>query len=281
MHSPPLAVALGLASALSIAWGTVIRHQLSGVLPDGTGTLRGVLGVVARPLWWAGLGLAMLGYGLQIGALAFGSLLLVQPLLVMKLMFTLPLSARVNGRRISRTETAWATVLSIAVAVLIILGRPLPGAARPPLAIWLPALAVGAVVFLLMYRGADRLRRGPKAVLLGLATGLLYGYVAVLSKAVVDVGVREGGLALAASWELWLLIALALVGTGVQQASFNAGALRHSLPAMTCGEPIIAFALGYVVLGERFQVSGWNWAALAAALAAMVVATVQLSRRGV
>ncbi|WP_295624693.1 DMT family transporter [uncultured Corynebacterium sp.] len=281
MHNDLLAILLGLGSALTIAWGTVIRHRLADELPDGDGTMQGVWHVIARPMWWAGVFLAMTGYGLQIAALAFGSLLLVQPLLVMSLMFTLPLAAKIDGRRISKSETTWAIVLTIAVAVLVILGRPLPGDPQPPLSRWVPALIVGAVGFIAMYHAARTLLRSEKALVLGLATGWLYGFVAVLSKAVVDTWVNGDVMGLLRSWELWSLIALALIGVAVQQASFNAGALRNSLPAMTCAEPVVAFVLGYAVLGEKFQAQGAQWLWMAAALAAMIVSTVVLSRKSV
>ena len=281
MHNQLLAVLLGLGSALSIAWGTVLRHRLADELPEGTGTLRGVWSVISRPVWWGGLFLALAGYGLQIAALAFGSLLLVQPLLVMKLMFTLPLSAKFDGRRISRHEMSWAIILTVAVAVLVVLGNPLPGEPQPALSRWLPALGVGVVGFVLMYHAAGTLLRREKALVLGLATGWLYGYVAVLSKAVIDIWLHGGAMELLKAWELWSLIALALIGVAVQQASFNAGALRSSLPAMTGGEPVVAFVLGYAVLGERFQVEGANWIWMMVALVAMIWATVVLSRKSV
>ena len=281
MHNQLLAVLLGLGSALSIAWGTVLRHRLADELPEGTGTLRGVWSVISRPVWWGGLILALAGYGLQIAALAFGSLLLVQPLLVMKLMFTLPLSAKFDGRRISRQEMSWAIILTVAVAVLVVLGNPLPGEPQPALSRWLPALGVGVVGFVLMYHAAGTLLRREKALVLGLATGWLYGYVAVLSKAVIDMWLHGGAMELLKAWELWSLIALALIGVAVQQASFNAGALRSSLPAMTGGEPVVAFVLGYAVLGERFQVEGANWIWMMVALVAMIWATVVLSRKSV
>ena len=281
MHNQLLAVLLGLGSALSIAWGTVLRHRLADELPEGTGTLRGVWSVISRPVWWGGLFLALAGYGLQIAALAFGSLLLVQPLLVMKLMFTLPLSAKFDGRRISRQEMSWAIILTVAVAVLVVLGNPLPGEPQPALSRWLPALGVGVVGFVLMYHAAGTLLRREKALVLGLATGWLYGYVAVLSKAVIDMWLHGGAMELLKAWELWSLIALALIGVAVQQASFNAGALRSSLPAMTGGEPVVAFVLGYAVLGERFQVEGANWILMMVALVAMIWATVVLSRKSV
>ena len=321
-----LAAILALLSALSIAWGTIIRHNLSGTLEEGTSTLRGVAKTLKLPRWWLGSGLAIAGYVFQVAALAFGTLLLVQPLLVMKLMLTLPLAAKVNGRRISRSEMIWSVALTFAVATLVLLGKPTAGSTDIPTYLWGWALAVGGVVTCGLYAAAvqwpntgtgsgsdtgtcsgsnagdspaiaDRsstdnstgsasdtkqrgvLRQNPKALLLGTATGWLYGFVALLSKSVVDTYVNDGLVQLLLSWELWLLVALAVIGVGLQQAAFNAGPLQASLPAMTVVEPIVAFSLGYIVLGERFQAVGVQWVALFIALATMISATIALAAR--
>ena len=325
-----LAAILALLSALSIAWGTVIRHNLSGTLEEGTSTLRGVAKTLKLPRWWLGSTLAIAGYVFQVAALAFGTLLLVQPLLVMKLMLTLPLAAKVNGRRISRSEMIWSVALTFAVATLVLLGKPTAGSTDIPTYLWGWALAAGGVVTCGLYAAAvqwpntgtgsgsntsdssaiadrsntsdspaiaDRssadnstgsasdtkqrgvLRQNPKALLLGTATGWLYGFVALLSKSVVDTYVNDGLVQLLLSWELWLLVALAVIGVGLQQAAFNAGPLQASLPAMTVVEPIVAFSLGYIVLGERFQAVGVQWVALFIALATMISATIALAAR--
>lgn len=293
-----LAAILALLSALSIAWGTVIRHNLSGTLEEGTSTLRGVAKTLKLPRWWLGSGLAIAGYVFQVAALAFGTLLLVQPLLVMKLMLTLPLAAKVNGRRISRSEMIWSVALTFAVATLVLLGKPTAGSTDIPTYLWGWALAVGGVVTCGLYAAAVQwpntgtgagggsdtkqhgvLRQNPKALLLGTATGWLYGFVALLSKSVVDTYVNDGLVQLLLSWELWLLVALAVIGVGLQQAAFNAGPLQASLPAMTVVEPIVAFSLGYIVLGERFQAVGVQWVALFIALATMISATIALAAR--
>lgn len=291
-----LAAILALLSALSIAWGTVIRHNLSGTLEEGTSTLRGVAKTLKLPRWWLGSGLAIAGYVFQVAALAFGTLLLVQPLLVMKLMLTLPLAAKVNGRRISRSEMIWSVALTFAVATLVLLGKPTAGSTDIPTYLWGWALAAGGVVTCGLYAAAVQwpntgnggnadskqhgvLRQNPKALLLGTATGWLYGFVALLSKSVVDTYVTDGLVQLLLSWELWLLVALAVIGVGLQQAAFNAGPLQASLPAMTVVEPIVAFSLGYIVLGERFQAVGVQWVALFIALATMISATIALAAR--
>lgn len=276
VESNLLAVLFALASALTIAWGTVVRHRIAENAPEGKSP---VLTAIRHPLWWAGMSTAIIAYGLQVVALAFGPLLLVQPFLVMSLMFTLPLSAAYNGRRMERAEVLWSALLTASVGVVLLLGRPVGGEDHPPLERWIPSLVIGAIVLTAIYRlGAKQIRR-ERALLQGFVTGAIFGYVAVLSKAVADVFVASGFLGLLTAWELYTLTIAATVGTLVQQNAFNAGALRTSLPAMKIGEPLVAFTLGYVVLLERFQVTDWEWVWMALTLATMVVSTIALSRK--
>ena len=283
MHSNALAVVFALLSALTIAWGTVLRHQIaeqtSGDPDDAHGSP--LLAAVMRPKWWGGVLCALAGYGLQIVALGFGTLLVVQPILVLSLMFTLPLSAKFDGRRVSKSEMSWAGLLTVAVGVLVIWGKPLPGRSIPELDAWIIALAVGLVVIVAMCWFAGHRPTNERALLLGLVTGIIMGYLAVLSKSVVAIFTDDGFHGLITSWEGYGLLACAAIGTGVQQFSFNAGALKNSLPAMTIGEPIVAFVLGYTLLAEKFQVHGLGWIAMGVALWVMVASTVVLSRKSV
>ena len=276
-----LAVVFALASALTIAWGTVVRHRIAEEAPDTSGGIRDspILRVIRRPLWWAGLSTAFLGYAFQVVALGFGTLLIVQPILCLSLMFTLPLSSIYQKQRISGVELFWAFVLSAAVAVIVILGNPAPGDLQPTLRRWIPALLIGGAALFALDRFAYTRLRHEKAFLLGIVTGAIFGYVAVLSKATVNLFMDGGLHGLVFNWEGYALIGMATLGTIVQQSSFNAAALKHSLPAMTVAEPFVAFALGYAVLGERFQVSGFEWVFMALAAAAMVLSTFVLSRQ--
>lgn len=266
-----------MASALTIAWGTAVRHRIAEAGPSEGSA---ILNALRQPLWWAGLGTSLAAYGLQILALSFGPLLIVQPILIMSLMFTLPISALYDGRRMPISEILWSTVLCVAVAVVVLLGRPTGGVDAPALRHWAPALILGAVVLGGAYRFAGFLIRREKALVLGLVTGALFGFVAVFSKAVADALRSEGAWALLSTWEFYALVLTALLGTAVQQNAFDSGALRNSLPAMKIGEPLVAFTLGYAVLGESFQVSGSDYGWLGGALLAMVVSTVTLSRKG-
>lgn len=269
-----VAIAFALASALVVAWGTVIRHRI--VLDASS---RSVMRTAIRtPLWWVGTGAAIVAYALQLIALHFGTLLIVQPILVLSLMFTLPLAAWYSRRPMPPREVFWCLTLTIAVSIMVVYGRPTAGLTTPTWSQWWPAFALGALTLTALFVAAYN-RPEESALALGAACGILYGYVALVAKAVVDVLSHQGIAALLASWELYALIGLAASGTVIQQYSFHAGALAHSLPAMTIMEPIVAFGLGYWVLGEKFQVeSVAGWCVMGASLIIMIAATIVLSR---
>lgn len=274
-----LAIIFALASALTIAWGTVVRHRIA-LEAANDGSLKGspVGTAVRRPMWWFATSMALVAYGLQIIALSFGTLLVVQPVLVLSLMFTIPLAARTVQRPVSRSQWLWAGILSASVAVFILLGRPLPGDPHPPAWRWVVGGAVVTAVLLGMLWAARGRPSRRRALLLGLVTGAIFGGVAVLSKAVVDNAIASGWEGVALRWETYALIAGAALGTVVQQYSFNAGPLTQSLPAMTIGEPIVALSMGFFILGERFQVETLVGALImATAVVVMMVATWKLS----
>lgn len=236
---------------------------------------------MTNPLWWVGTGAAILAYGLQVVALGFGTLLVVQPILVLSLMFTLPLSAWYAKRPMPVHETFWSIALTIAVGVMVVYGRPVAGNPRPEWSQWWPALLLGLATLVALGVAGHKFRE-QRPLALGTACGVIYGFVALLSKAVVDIFTHEGLSVLVGSWQFYGLIGLALTGTVVQQYSFNAGPLAQSLPAMTIFEPIVAFGLGYMVLGEKFLIdSTAGWLVMVAALGVMIAATIILSRNPV
>jgi hypothetical protein len=115
------------------------------------------------------------------------------------------------------------------------------------------------------------------AVLLAMVAGSSLALFAVLTKGLVEV-LEEGlGPALRSPEFLpWLLVMLA--GMMFQQSAFRAGALTASLPTMTVAKPVVAGALGVLLLGEAFAVEGPEVFVLVAAVALVIVATVALAR---
>jgi drug/metabolite transporter (DMT)-like permease len=182
-----LVVLLALFAAVFGAIGIVVRQRATLDVPPehGVSTVM-VLTLLRRRLWWAGTAAAVAGYAFQALALAYGSLLLVQPVLVSALLFALPMSARLAGRRVTRGEWAWASLLTAAIAVFVLLARTEPGdygasaaSAATLVAVVCVVLVVGCVAV------AARLTGPRRAVLLAAAVGALFGVVAVLTKLVM------------------------------------------------------------------------------------------------
>lgn len=231
-----------------------------------------------EPLWWAGTFAAVAGYVFQAVALAHGSLLLVQPLLVSSLLFALPLSAALCHQRISRVQWGWAMLLTAALAVFLLVGQPREGHGRPPLPAWTLALAITVPSVIACVIAAHRAAGRVRASLLGAAVAVLLGMIAVVTKVCTHRYSVGGWHALLTVPAPYVLVALAVTVTVVQNSAFHAGALQASVPIMLVGEPVVAVLLGVVVLGEHLAVGSVTALALVVAVAAMVAATIALGR---
>jgi len=274
-----VAAFLALASALSQAFGTVMRHRTLG---RAGGRLDSRFGVLASRFWWAGMGISLAGFAFQGLALAFGSLILVQTITVLSLTFALPLGAWVTGRQITKTEVVWGLVLTGCVMVLVVYGRPTGGEVHPPWHEWALACVGGVVVVGVLLRlSRTRRRNSSRALLLGVAGGTTFAYVALLTKGVADRFYDGGLLAIATSGEVYGLVVAAIAALTLQQMSFAAGDIHQAVPASTVTTPVVALGLGVLVLGEWFTVDGAELAILAVTLVVMAVATVQLAHKEV
>lgn len=269
----------GLASAFWAAVGIVVRQRVTQTVPGDQALSGGVVATVIRePLWWAGTLAAVGGYGFQALALSHGSLLLVQPLLVSSLLFALPLSAWLCHQRLTWAELGWAVLLTAALAVFLLVGQPREGHNRPPIPAWTLALLVMVPLGIGCVVAANRSVGRIRAMLLGVTVAVLLGMIAVLTKICTHRFSVGGWHHLLDVPAPYVLVALAVTVTVVQNAAFHAGALQASVPIMLVGEPMVAVLLGIVVLGEHVAVKGSAALILVAAVAAMVAATVALAR---
>lgn len=274
-----LAIVLSLVAAALFAVASVLQQRGTSTIADDSALGAGMLGsLVRRPVWVAGILADIAGFGVQAWALAVGSLLLVQPILVTTLIFALPLAARADRRRLTGKEWMWSLVLIGALVVFVRLGEPTAGLDRPPFPSWLPALIISIPLVAACVWSAASLPHGTKrSLVLAVAAGTLLGLSAPLTKSGIH-GFSDGILAGLATWELWAMAITASLGTFWQQSSYQAGDVQTSLPTVTVLKPIIAMALGLTAYRETLQVGRATDVLLLASLAAMVAATIALGR---
>jgi len=274
-----LVIVFALLAAVCMAIGIVVRQRATMDVPEDRGvSTTMVKALLKKRLWWIGTGVAVTGYVCQAIALAHGSLLVVQPLMVSSLLFALPLSARLAGRRVTPPEWAWAVVLTVALAMFVVMARPRPGLYRGQEMAWAVAIAVIAPIVLFCVLVGARSTGRRRAVLIAIAVGVLFGVVAVVTKLVTYELAEEGALALLRLPSLYFLAALGVCAMLLQQSAFHAGALQASVPTMLVLEPVVAVLLGALVLNEHLSVSGYETIALPITIAAMAAATIALGR---
>jgi drug/metabolite transporter (DMT)-like permease len=274
-----LAILFAFLAALFLAIGIVVRQRATMDVPEDKGVSPTmVLTLIRRPLWWGGTGAAVLGFVFQALALAYGSLLLVQPILVSALLFALPLSARLAKRRVTRGEWLWALVLTASLAVFVVLAKTSAGDYEASVSLTAIVAVVCIVAVMLCVIVAIRNPGWRRAVLLAIAVGVLFGVVAMLTKLLMHMLTHDGVRAVLTTPVPYLLVVIGVVAVLLQQSAFHAGSLQTSVPTMLVLEPVVAVVLGAVVLGEHMTVNGLKAVAITIALAAMAAATAALGR---
>lgn len=264
-------IVLSIVSAASYGLAAVLQHHAAVGQPPELSVRVGLLvRLVRRPMWLVGNALDGVGYLFQFLALRRGSLLLVEPLLVLSLVFALPVTAWLDHRRISASDVG-STVL-ITAGLALFLGVAHPGLGRPVASgedwAWLTvAVAAACAVMLAGARGGSRRRA---AVLLGAGSGTAFGYVAALTERTGHL-LNGGVVHTLGTWEPYALI---VGGTGAllfTQSAFHAGALRLSLPTLTVAQPLVAVLIGLLFFGEHInshgQAPGWESLGLALVVA--------------
>ena len=270
-----LAVLAALAAALCFAVATLLQHRGVVTAPAAAFLRARLLGYLIRnPIWLAGVAVAGVGLGLHAAALSLGSLAVVQPLLVLSVLFTLALSPLLAHRRPHRRQWQAAVVAVVALAGFLAATRPGPGRSRLDPSLGLPILGgvAAAGVLLAVSRG----RRPDRSTLrLSVAAGALY--------AVGDSLVKDAAGWLATSPPRAALTAAAAAGLGVvglvcHQSALHAGGPAPVLAAITTTEPVISVVVGATAFHERLAADAWALAGAAVLFLLLAVAVRVVTR---
>jgi len=235
------------------------------------------LDLMRQPLWLASICGTLMAFGLQVLALRYGALALVEPLLVCSLIFAVLINAYLRSR--------WDSVLiggvvasAAGVAGFLAIAQPESGQSSVGFFVILPlaaGLAAGVVGCLAVARRSDFFR--PLA--LALACGINYGVAAFLVKIVVtDV---SGGLPAALTdWPIYALAVVGPLGFLLNENAFQQGTLiAPVLAIITACDPIISIALGAVFLHETLNETAAGVAGEVIALVIMVTGVAVTAHR--
>jgi len=267
---PLTAVLLALTSALTLGASAVIEQQGTKLV-----TRRKALSpqlfvdLFHQPLWLAGIATNVAGFALQVAALRFGELALVEPLLVCDLIFAVLISAALRH--------SWDPVMiggvvacAAGVAGFLAIARPSGGSTAVSFSAVLP-LAIVLAAVLAACLALARAHPNARALALALACGIFYGVAAFLVK-LVTAEVGSGLTGLLGSWPIYALAIVGPVGFLLNQNAFQQGILiAPVLAVITVCDPIVSIGLARIFLDEKLATSP---AGIAGEIMSLVVMTV-------
>src|ERR1700722_14875012 len=287
-----LAVLLSVAASFFTATSSVCQR-----LGARTVTVTGfdpwlVFRLARQPVWLLGFASMLAGFGLQVVALRYGPLALVQPILATELLFVFAYLAVVTAIRQHRRVQVrdWLAAVAMSGGISLFLGAAAPsgGRAHAPASLWWAAgLIIGGCVVLAVFVATRLPRTGPgpdqtgpqavhRAAILGVATGIAWGFVAAVIKELSS-HIGQGIGAVFANWAVYVLLATGAATFLLVSHALAAGPLAASQPGFTIGDPITAALLGVFLFDESLRTGAVALAAELAGLAILVAGVVALS----
>jgi hypothetical protein len=276
-----IAVIAALLAAFCFAVAALVQQTVARATgADEAMRPRLLLDLARRPLWLAGIGLDALSFFILAFALAFGPLALVQPLASLDVLFALPLIARQQGRRLTLHDGLGAATVAGGIVIFLTVAPPSGGVKTPSLGDWAPVfVAVGALSVVTALAGL-RVTGKARVIWLAVAAGSVFGVLAALTKATVDV-VASRGVGSLATWEPWALLLCGIAGALLGQSAYSSGALSLSLPVLDTLGPIVAVVIAATVFDEKLASSAWQLGLQLAGGALAVAGIAVLSRSSI
>jgi drug/metabolite transporter (DMT)-like permease len=275
--SAPIAIATATLAALVFGISSVAEQRSTKrVKAEQTLSPRILLDLVRQPLWVTAIGATVIGFALQVVALRFGPLAVVEPILVCDLIFAVLISAYLRKRR-DPVIFAGVAACAVGVAGFLVIARPSGGQSTVSFHVLLP-LAAGLVAAVAACLVVARGSRNLRPLALALACGISYGAAAFLVKLVTSE--FGGGLPqLLSNWPIYALAVVGPVGFLLNQDAFQAGTLiAPVMSIITAADPLVSIALAYLWLNERLSSSPAGIAGEVASLVVMTAGIVVIAR---
>jgi drug/metabolite transporter (DMT)-like permease len=250
--SPALAIVLGVTAALMFGVASVADQHSTKLVKRRKGLSPAIfLDLVRQPLWLAAVGGTLLGFALQVLALKYGPLALVEPLLACGLIFAVLINSYLR-KRFDPILLAGVVCTAAGIAGFLIISNPSAGRTTVGFFTVLP-LGAGLAAALAGCLALAQRTTAYRPLALALACGICYGVSAFLVKLVIS-DVNSGIGALLTDWPIYALAIVGPLGFLLNEYAFQSGTLiAPVLSIITVFDPVVSVALGWLWLGERLS----------------------------
>ncbi|HEX5821418.1 MAG TPA: hypothetical protein VFY30_06605 [Solirubrobacterales bacterium] len=269
--SGELALGFGLALAAACCYETGYALQAieARKAPAERALKPSLMGhLLTRPLWVRATLLSLLGWPLQILALTYAPLTLVQPVLALGLLLLLVLGVRILGEHVGPREIA-AVVLIIASVGVFAWAAPREAGEVERGGGLVLALSILAAVTLLPYAIGLLGRRTYPMLLLVASAGAADGMAAFVAKIVAQ-DASEGALLAVVAWAT-LVAAVVIVGVVSESTALQKFAATRVAPTVLVMQIVIPVVMAPLVGGESWSNTPLGGAVLVMALVAVAL----------
>jgi drug/metabolite transporter (DMT)-like permease len=272
------AIVLGLSAALVFGVASVAdQRSTKRVQSRQPLSPKIFLDLVRQRMWLASIVGTLSGFALQVLALHYGPLALVEPLLVCGLIFAVLINSYLF-RRFDPVLISGVVATAAGIAGFLAISQPTDGQSSTgfgvvlPLGAGLTAGVAGCIVF-------SRRNRAYGALGLALACGICYGVSAFLVKLVVS-DVSGGLTGMLTDWPFYALAVVGPLGFLLNENAFQHGKLiAPVLGIITVCDPLISVALAYLWLNEQLNGTPIGIAGEIISLAIMCTGVVVVAHR--
>lgn len=281
---------LGLLAAFLFAASATLQQHAAHTAVSTTPTTPHQTGITAAlpvlhsagrlghdRVWLLGTAANVAGSLAQAAALYYGSVAVVQVLLVSQLIFTLWLSALWDHRHPNLRETASAIAICAGIAIFLSVPGTAPHQGTVDRDRILTAtLCAGALTILLVLAAAGR-HHTVRAIPIAIGAGIFFAISAALTKITTDDLIHHGVAATATDWPGYLLAAASASGFILEQDAFATGSLPSAVTAMTITNPLASYLLGVLAFNAHFPNTPSAWTALATAATLVIIGVTGLA----
>jgi len=274
-----ITVLIAIASSALFGSGVALQQRPARNVPEHYAARLVLLARVAqRPLWLLGIAAELAGFALQVVALGHGSLVVVQPIITVSLLFTIALAGTWSRATVTRRDWAAVVVVVIGLSAFLVMAQPSEHSrGQASIGAW-AIMSVSAVVAVATLLAAGFHSGGRRrAALFGLAAGVGDAVMAVLTKAFAH-DLEPGLMHALHSWTPYALAAVGIVALLLSQTAYQVGRPAVSLPLITVTDPILSSVLGIVIFGEVIHLHGLRGPVALVAVVVMVFGLVVLNQ---
>ncbi|MDQ1636025.1 MAG: hypothetical protein QOJ32_2834 [Frankiaceae bacterium] len=248
------AVGTALAAAILFGWSTALMHAGASSVPQNVGSL---LGLVRQCLvqwrWLLGMAASLSGLALHVVALGQGSIVVVQPIVVTGLVFSLLFRSALDRELLPRAVLLRVVLCGAGLALFLATIGDTTGSGHIDTTAVVALLLVGALVAATCWFAASRRESDTSGFLLGVCGGIVFGLIGGVLKAATENS--SAGTPFYANWAAYAVVPLGVVGFLTNQRAYHVAPLTKSLPVLNLLNPAVAVLFGVVAFGERARAS--------------------------